>query len=183
MKTALVVVDAWNVSTSNSHEEKPMWSDDVKDNVKNFSDFLDYVCDVEREKKTTIVHSFGMNVKSDDVHNKNLSGVIIEKEDKVTNCIELGKFIENMDEVFFCGFHFGKCIQLHIKISNKYLINTNKVLHDKNKNIALNLSMILPFNHKSGYNPKNSWKFEIEKPYYNYFMWSPWKFEQILGRG
>jgi len=101
----------------------------------------------------------------------------------VTNSLELGKVIENMDEIFFCGFHFGKCVQMHMKMSNKYLSQSNNILHTKNKNIALNLCMILPFNQEPGFNPRNSWKFEIREEYYRYFMWSPWKFEQILGRG
>ena len=44
MNTALVVVDAWNTSKSSFHKEKPMWDKDVKDNVKSFSNFINYVC-------------------------------------------------------------------------------------------------------------------------------------------
>ena len=183
MNTALVVVDAWNTSKSSFHKEKPMWDKDVKDNVKSFSNFINYVCRVERKKNTTIVHSFGMDVQTADIYDRNLSAITIEKKDEVTNSLELGKVIENMDEIFFCGFHFGKCVQMHMKMSNKYLSQSNNILHTKNKNIALNLCMILPFNQKPGFNPRNSWKFEIREEYYNYFMWSPWKFEQILGRG
>ena len=33
--------------------------DEIKNNIKQFSKFLSYVCDVEREKGTTIIHSLG----------------------------------------------------------------------------------------------------------------------------
>ena len=68
MRIGLVVVDAWSVSKDilsygqKIHKnEPPIWSSEVKDNVKNFSDFLSYVCDTERRKGTTIIHSFGVN--------------------------------------------------------------------------------------------------------------------------
>ena len=72
MNTALVVVDAWNTSKSSLHKEKPMWDIDVKDNVKSFSNFINYVCRFERKKNTTIVYSFGMDVHTADVNEKNL---------------------------------------------------------------------------------------------------------------
>ena len=143
MNTALVVVDAWNTSKSSLHKEKPMWDRDVKDNVKSFSNFINYVCRVERKKNTTIVHSFGMDVQTADIYDRNLSAITIEKKDEVTNSLELGKVIENMDEIFFCGFHFGKCVQMHMKMSNKYLSQSNNILHTKNKNIARGCGIVM----------------------------------------
>jgi len=204
MRRGLVVVDAWSVSKSlldlgekMHRNEPPQWSSEVKDNVKNFSNFLDYVCDIERKKGTTIIHTFGVNNSQLFSQEKiNISQLTVDEKDKVTFAIQLGATIleSNIDEIYFCGFHFGKCIQMHMGESNRYLSGKtargkrrkpyNKSLWKNNRNIALNLCMILP----PPLNPetkhwKNSWKEDINEKRFNYFMWSPWRFEKILGNG
>tara|TARA_R100000008_G_C3490609_1_gene118522 strand:- start:51 stop:635 length:585 start_codon:yes stop_codon:yes gene_type:complete len=194
MRIGLVVVDAWSVSKDilsygqKIHKnEPPIWSSEVKDNVKNFSDFLSYVCDTERQKGTTIIHSFGVN-NSDLLEKEkgNVSELVVDDEDKITFANQLGKTINenNIDEVYFCGFHFGKCIQMHIKETSRYLRDNNKKLWRKSRNIALNLCMILPPPDNAELKKhKNSWKEDINERAYSYFMWSPWRFEKILGNG
>ena len=53
-----------------------------------------------------------------------------------------------------------------------------------NRNIVLNLCMILPPpKNAETIKHKNSWKADINEKRFNYFMWSPWRFEKILGNG
>ena len=75
--------------------------------------------------------------------------------------------------------------------SNIYLKKNNKRLWKKNKNIALNLCMVLPPGAGDTDKPGYSWKAPMNEEIalgqygmrsFNYFMWSPWRFEEILGR-
>ena len=192
MKTGLVIVDAWSVTEDlykyghKMHNDIiPKWSLEVRDNIKNFCNFLNYVCDIERKKGTTIIHSLGvvnnklLNIKKDEA-----SELTVDKKDKITFSTKLGKTIyeNNIDEVYFCGFHFGKCIQNHIVDSNIFLINTNKEQCKRNRNIVLNLSMILPPPLNSETKKwDNNWRKSIDEKRFNHFMWSPWRFDKILG--
>jgi len=187
MRRGLVVVDAWSVSKSlldlgekMHRNEPPQWSSEVKDNVKNFSNFLDYVCDIERKKGTTIIHTFGVNNSQLFSQEKiNISQLTVDEKDKVTFAIQLGATIleSNIDEVYFCGFHFGLCI--HDKIANvSELTDYNGKL-----GVIINLSMLLPVDtfkrkferfhkpNKPRYKPNHAW---------DYYLWTPkCEFEKI----
>lgn len=193
MKTGLIIVDAWSVDYNSTVSEGqiPNWSLEVKDNVRNFCNFLNYVCDVERKKGTTIVHSLGYtNPMGTDVKGLKRAGLKsieeaselkIHKEDEVSYAHDLGKTIRenNLDLLYFCGFHFGKCIQMHIDL----VFGDIKTMKN-NRNIILNLCMILkPPKNAETRKHKNSWKGDIDEKRFNYFMWSPWRFEKILGNG
>tara|TARA_Y100000593_G_scaffold55750_1_gene104191 strand:+ start:1584 stop:2198 length:615 start_codon:yes stop_codon:yes gene_type:complete len=197
MKTGLVIVDAWfldewsDLLTKKFGENPvPKWSDEIKNNIKQFSKFLSYVCDVEREKGTTIIHSLGNKSNSFlKFAERNASQVKMEKGDLLLGSDLLGKAIieEKLDLVFYGGFHFGKCIHAHCEWAQKnlYLNNFKKV---DNLNIVLNLSMVLP---------KHTFKQHIEtksvigipvipefsdyepEPY-NYYLWSMTGFESII---
>ena len=193
MKTGLIITDAFSADYVSSVPEGqiPKWPLEVRDNVRNFCNFLSYVCDVEREKGTTIIHSLGYtDVMSTDIKGlkraglksmEEVSEIKVHKEDKVSHAHNLGKVIRenNLDLLYFCGFHFGKCIQMHVNLVFRH-IKTMK----NNRNIVLNLCMILPPPDNAELKKhKNSWKESINERAYNYFMWSPWRFEKILGNG
>ena len=245
MKTGLVVVDAWSVDENfqkfgqkiHGNEPPSTWhsagyaseerSPELKDVERNFSNFLNYVCEVERQKGTIIIHTFGVtdspllkysaaprpifgHYQLESMESPipvyleekiDISQLTVDEKDKITSASQLGKTIDecNLDEVYFCGFYFGKCVHMHIVESNRYLRKNNRGLWRKNKNIALNLCMVLPppIVHtrwaanlkpsKPGYSWKAAMNEEIAlKKYgmrsFDYFMWSPWRFEKILGR-
>jgi hypothetical protein len=172
MKKGLVIVDAWRVEETIEpiiNGQIPKWSSEVRENVNRFSEYLDYVCDYERSQGTTIIHCLGL-VKSDDV--KSTSQVKIKKGDIVTNAdtFKGSDVNKKLDIKYFAGFHFGKCIPMHIGKTLNMMSSPN---------IALNLCMILPPALAASIH-KNSWKEEIDKKNHNYFMWSPWGFEMIL---
>jgi len=177
MKKGLVIVDAWCVEEAIEpirDSQIPKWSSEVRENVNRFSEYLDYVCDYERGQGTTIIHSLGL-AKSEfspmlDV--KPTSQVKIKKGDIVTNTgtFKSSDVNKKLDIKYFAGFHFGKCIPMHIDRTLNRMSNPN---------IALNLCMILPPT-PTAHTHKNSWKEEIDKKNHNYFMWSPWGFEMIL---
>ena len=73
---------------------------------------------------------------------------------------------------------------MHIGETSRYLRDNNKKLWRKSRNIAFNLCMILPPPDNAELKKhKNSWKEDINERAYSYFMWSPWRFEKILGNG
>ena len=65
-------------------------SDEIKNNIKQFSKFLSYVCDVEREKGTTIIHSLGNKSNSFlKFAERNASQVKMEKGGQASLCHQL----------------------------------------------------------------------------------------------
>mgnify|MGYP003149526650 FL=1 len=162
MKIGLVIVDAWYTDTkivdSFGLDPVPKWSDEVKENVINFSKFLTYVCDYERDKGTTIIHSLG--TKTDNfLKNIDVSQVKMRKGDSIVGSDSLGRSImaNELDEVYWGGFHFGKCIHTHSNRTHQYL-NKIGVVDINCLNLVLNLSMILPEKSWGHYiNGKRAW--------------------------
>lgn len=161
MKNALVIVDAWFLDDwPKSLTEKfgkspvPNWPQEVKENIKHFGNFLSYVCDTERKKGTTIIHSLGsVTNKFLEFANENASAVKVKEGDIITASDAIGRAIaaSKANKVFWGGFHFGKCIHTHSNRAYQYLNSIGR--HDINLlNLVLNLSMILP---------KHSWNHHI----------------------
>jgi len=190
-KKGLIIVDAWYTGEwfINQPQEYtgdfvippifgktiPKWSAEVKDNVRHFSEYLDYVCDYERSQGTTIIHMLGLSTPAlilKHAGDKTPSQMKIKKGDIVTNAFSFKTSYLNkkLDIKYFAGFHFGKCIQMHIARTSNSMSNPN---------IALNLCMILP-PIPAAVTYKNSWKEEMDKKDHDFFMWSPWGFEMIL---
>ena len=191
MKIGLVIVDSW-VSNKWSnflckkYGENPVpdWSDTEKKNVRQFSKFLTYVCDFERRRGTTIIHSFGEKTTKFIQHANinSISQVKIKTGDLVVGADLIAEaiIIEKLNFVLYGGFHFGKCVHGHCEIAQLNLDLNNKSNVD-NLNIALNLSMVLPKNSFKQNLAKTSKR--LLKPYfssYNYHLWSLDGFESLL---
>ena len=178
MKTALVIVDAY----------KKMHKDCETKDANAFCHFLNRVCDVERKKGTVIIHSVSYNQNNH--REKDPSGNPISKEslneliefhseDFFTDARNLYKILcdNNIDKVYFGGFHFGKCIFEHLRETYSQYLLQKKIFGGDNvfdcDNIVLNLSMILP---------KHSWLRHINLcgKKHNYYLWGPGEFELIL---
>ena len=146
MKRGLVIVDAWSLDTkivdSFGFDPVPKWSDEVKENAINFSKFLTYVCNYERDKGTTIIHSLGTQT-GDFLKNIEVSQVKMKVGDSIVGSDFLGKSImaNELDEVYWGGFHFGKCIHTHSNRTHQYL-NKIGVVDVKTKENKVEFSML-----------------------------------------
>ena len=200
MNIGLVIVDAWfldkwsDLLTKKFGENPvPDWSDEVKKNIKEFSKFLTYVCDFERKRGTTIIHSFGNETTKFIQHaNINLiSQVKMREGDSIVGSDLIGKAIveEGLDLVLYGGFHFGKCIHRHSERAEQTL-HLNGISNMDNLNIALNLSMVLPkhtfkehINNKLAVGIPVIPEFSDYEPEpYDYYLWSMTGFENIKVR-
>jgi|TARA_R110000824_G_scaffold4471_2_gene21533 hypothetical protein len=178
MKKTLVIVDAWFLDNWSELLTKrfgkspvPDWPEDVKYNVKYFSKFLSYVCDYERNKGTTIIHSLGTTANEfvNEIARENASQVKIRDGDTIAASDSIGEAIltTKADVVFWGGFHFGKCIHSHSNQAYQYLnrfakFNINSLssrsFENKVLNLVLNLSMTLPgHSWKDHINGKKAW--------------------------
>ena len=167
MKRALVIVDAWKYHDTRNQEKE----------ANALCSFLNYVIQHERQKETTIIYSFG-SVPLDtakDPHNNKINSdslnvnIVSQNDDIFTSKPELNDVIvkNNIEEVYFGGFHFGHCIHMH----SEYLHRGNTPMNCKN--IVLNLSMVLS---------EDSWDEQIKKHSdWNYHLWGATKFERIKG--
>tara|TARA_R110002060_G_scaffold19422_1_gene26458 strand:+ start:2650 stop:3129 length:480 start_codon:yes stop_codon:yes gene_type:complete len=149
---ALVIVDAWKKYDANHYF--PL----LHDEVHSFGVFLNQVCILERKKGTQIIHSYGENIPMEQIE--------IRPEDWILdNPKNLKKRIEkdnpNIDEIYFCGFHFGHCIPNHAKAG----------IGD-DANIIINLSALLP--------DGKGWNHIMKRDStFNYHLWSQNGIEDI----
>ena len=160
-KRGLVIVDAW----------EQCYPDDLKDHpememeIKTFGKYLNEVCKIERNKGTIIIHAVNdftnrkgimkeIEIKPEDILMKN------ESRMRYMDDLRWGGIVENFTELYWSGFHFGRCVH-----DQAIAICGNKA------NIVMNLSLIFP---------TDSWNEIIqEEPTFNYFMWSIMGFEKI----
>jgi len=171
----LVIVDAWDYDAYIKKNNEIPYSLECAKDCKEFSIFLNRVCEKERAKGTTIIFDIGFN--------KVIGKIIINKktdlilpymyENNYMNIIQK----RGIDELYFCGFHFGLCI--HDRIAN-----VSESTDYKGKlGVIINLSMLLPVDtfkrkferfHKPNnpsYKPDHAW---------DYYLWTPkCEFEKI----
>ena len=156
MRTGLVIVDAWDFRDSSKHKIYP----ELYIDSKAFGVFLNRVCTLERDKGTTIIHS-----PSPASRHPIMEEMKIHEDDLV---VKLGQTLKqvismaDLDEIYFAGFHFGRCIHNHAsEISSQ-------------ANIVLNLSMTFP---------GDKWNERIKVRgfghKFNYYMWGHSGFEKI----
>lgn len=122
MKTALIVVDAW--------DDYWEWDFDVTPFIRNetgaFGQFINYVCNIERNKAVDIYHDGdGYTLMPEIDRSKDITLDRIEDIPKI------------YDRYLFCGFHYGNCIHRRLdRLST--LMDTSKM------GAVFNLSMIVP---------------------------------------
>ena len=177
MKNALVVVDAWKYPPDGDLER---YGQDLVNDTKTFSVFLNNVCNRERNSGTIIIHSSEHpQGKSKDL----VDEIEIHPNDILNfdfNYMPEIIYKHKLTKLYFCGFHFGFrfCIQHRIK-RLRYFINEIigtgfhfNPLHLENLQeieygIALNLSMVLP---GCNWNDQLDFSSLLNVPYY---FWHP----------
>ena len=120
----LVIVDAWKKYNANHYFPS------LHDEVHAFGVFLNEVCKIERKKGTLIIHSHGENIPMEQIEIMP-EDLILNYPNDLKTVIKKSNF--EINEVFYCGFHFGHCI--HNQASQGM---------GDNANIIINLSALLP---------------------------------------
>ena len=93
----MIIVDAWEKNPFNNCPR-------LKKDADAFCHFLDRVCEIERKRRTLIIHScVGKSV------NKNIT---IKEKDILMGHANLHSILleNNIKNAYFCGFHFRRCI-------------------------------------------------------------------------
>jgi len=174
MRTALVIIDAYEKQFTECDTEV----------ANSICPFINYVCNIEREKGTVIIHSLGKTSNEyyepmEEYVTKNSINSLIEFHDKdcLTSSQKLEKEIKskNIKKVYFAGFHFGKCIHYNLHQLYSYFKNDTSVSVD---NVVLNLSMVLKnhsWENKLTSIPDNLYPTTLTS--YNYNLWGPSGFE------
>ena len=105
---ALVIVDAWEKWVSNplSHYDEVITTE-----ARAFGHFLNEVCKIERLKGTQIIHSHGNAIPMKEIE-------VFPEDWTIGDPRITPKQVDehNIDEIYFCGFHFGHCIHHSGKI-------------------------------------------------------------------
>lgn len=170
----LVIVDAWQKLLSHDIASYPH----LENEVRSFGTFLNQVCNIERNKGTQIIH-WG--------EGKNLGRGIMDEievaaQDKVMGREGNARWEEvlaSIDELYWCGFHFGRCVH-----------DEAGFISGEDANIVLNLSLLFPQDswkdiigvggevgeHQHGPHPHPCWKCETKMHYY---LWSQKGFEEV----
>ena len=145
MKEALVLVDIWDISTDYPSLRK---------DVAAFATYLNRVCEKEREKGTTIIHSYRSAKPG-----KLAKEIIVKETDIDIKNGDFRKAFTGKDIAYFCGTHFGRCIHSQA--------HTASLQSDINIGIALNLSMV---------HPEDTWIEKMQNNWaqrtdFDYYMW------------
>ena len=161
---ALVIVDAWEHSLKSDTEA---YGIGFTEDIKTFSVFLNNVCNRERNSGTIIIHSSEHPVPSKSKEiikeiNIHPNDIIISKTELILDVIKQYK----CQTLYFCGFHFGQCIQRRVAKLIKY-----EDTYNFKSGIVINLSMVLP---------GGKWGAIIGKPKHlpyqhniSYYFWYP----------
>ncbi len=136
MTNALIIVDAWEHSLNSDTE---IYGIGFTEDIKTFSVFLNNVCNRERNSGTIIIHS--------SEHPENKSKEIIKEINTHSNDIiitDLPLILDvikkyKLSKLYFCGFHFGHCIQNRVARLIEY-----EDTYNFESGIVINLSMVLP---------------------------------------
>ena len=149
-REALVIVDAWKNVLPHDDKRHPHLSKDTK----AFGVFLNRVCELQRSRGTVIMHSPSAFEIMEEIE--------IHKEDVVVpHAHLLPQAMANLDldKIYFGGFHFGRCIQLHAK----HILPKGS--------IVLNLSLTFP---------SDLWIDQIKKHQeFRYSLWNTVGFEDL----
>ena len=152
---ALVIVDAWENYRSNIQIPT------VNSEAHSFGGFLNEVCKLERKQGTLIIHSYGENIPMEQIEIRP-EDWILDSPKKLKKRIE--KDNPNIDEIYFCGFHFGQCIPLQASTGV-----------GDDANIILNLSSLHPL-----WGNRNAWKHIMKRDStFHYHLWSQNGIEEI----
>lgn len=153
---ALVIVDAWSNWPTHVMDECPT----LYDEVHSFGVFLNEVCKIERKKGTQIIHSGGTRHLPMEEIEIFPQDWILKSPNDLKKRAE--KYNFKLNEVYFCGFHFGHCVPYHAKGGM-----------GEGANIILNLSLLTP-----QYNDK--WNSLMKRDStFHYFLWSQNGIEEI----
>tara|TARA_R100000353_G_scaffold128825_1_gene91441 strand:+ start:197 stop:745 length:549 start_codon:yes stop_codon:yes gene_type:complete len=171
----LVIVDAWDYDAYIKKRNEIPYSQECAKDGSEFSIFLNRVCEKERANGTTIIFDIGFNKLIDKITVDEKTDLILPYmyENNYMNIIKERK----INELYFCGFHFGLCI--HDKIANV----SESTDYNGKLGIIINLSMLLPVDtfknkferfhkpNKPRYKPNHAW---------DYYLWTPkCEFEKI----
>ena len=169
---ALVIVDAWEI-----------WDPFMVDEAHALGAFLNEVCKLERAKGTLIVHSHGEYTPMPQIEIMPEDWELHKDDTEVVPVPRLNHYNPNgdnflhnskrydIDEVYFCGFHFGKCVHHHAVV----LMGEPNGAGTCEANIIVNLSSVLPdaILH-------NSWVEIMEdRDSFHYHLWSRNGIEEI----
>ena len=155
-KRALVIINAWKDIPAYDIEK---YGNDIIEDTRVFSIFLNRVCEKERKNNTTdtnttIIHYCRQKL-SDEIK-------IFPEDLIISTSIQDGiETFNKFDSLYFCGYHFGACI--HTNVARAYKAGYNGKL-----GIVINLSMILPDIHWMHYKDNNICHFN-----WRYYMWTP----------
>ena len=121
-------MDAWQKLSHRDIEDYP----DLEGEVRSFGIFLNEVCKIERKKGTQIIHS----CSSSALHLGIMDEIEVASEDMIMgeegNTL-WGEFHASIDELYWCGFHFGRCVHSQAIVAS-----------GDQANIVLNLCLVFP---------------------------------------
>jgi len=176
----LVIVDAWKNLLPFDAEQFPSLSDQLH----TFGSYLNEVCRREREKGTLIIHSY-LDRKAEEWA---LTGwELPEPMDAIEICPEdfvaeggtnirlqvLDELGVELGELYWCGFHFGRCVHERARQTD-----------GEDANIVLNLTQIFPADlwRERMQGQAEGWEW-IDCGKFNYFLWGHQEFERITVLG
>ena len=151
----LVIVDAWQKLLPHDVAAHPH----LENEARSFGTFLNQVCNIEREKGTQIIHWGEGKIQGRGI----MEEIEVVVEDKVMGAegnARWEEIQESIDDLYWCGFHFGRCIH-----------DEAGFISGDEANIVLNLSLLFPL---------DSWKDRFEDwPKMRYHLWSQTGFEEV----
>jgi len=164
----LVIVDPWKHLFQRDRLAFP----DLQEEVKSFGVFLNTVCKIERKKGTKIIFSLTSKYEDGDEFGDIMDEIEVFPEDLKSYTVGVAGILEDMkknkieiNEIYFAGFHFGRCIHDHAKSSG--------IPEEIGLNIVINLSLLYP---------ADLWVDRIKEhgvEQYNYCLWSQHGVERI----
>ena len=93
--TAIIISDAWASAYSHDINDYPT----LEQEIRLYSEYLNFVMRHERSKGTTIVHAPG---------SRNIIDCIETSNDIVLGNLSI--IPDHFDRYLICGFHYGRCI-------------------------------------------------------------------------
>ncbi len=160
MVQGLVIVDAWQKLLPHDVAAHPH----LENEARSFGTFLNQVCNIEREKGTQIIHWGEGGTYWGGI----MDEIEVAPEDNVIGEGKAGwgEVLAPIDELYWCGFHFGRCIHREASF-----------ISGQDANIVLNLSLLFP---------QDSWKERLESMFWgrpaskmHYYLWSQTGFEEV----
>jgi hypothetical protein len=102
MKTAIIVSDAWANALPHDVADYP----NLEQEIRLYSQYLNYVMQHERNKGTAIIH---------DPTNRDIIDTMKTEDDIVLEWFQVGDQVgvnlpTDFDRYLICGFHYGRCI-------------------------------------------------------------------------